>query len=442
MVYYQQKLKSEQLMYRKSTGSFAERNGVAPVAFLPGFTVEFSGNVIRVCGHALTPRGVEWPRSGRLSSMIKALTGNDAELMKSVIAPAAADNSGSADVELEIVTCGNSEKAFFCFELDTGIVRIGDNAGTEIEFVGARDNDKSFLFRGRGIRDCRVTAGNWEISRRNDVFCCCSKKHIPCDEQCVDVWEFYAAQSRNWWGDLYDSLERFPSKDPESNRELAAEICQFGMFPENTFYFDGNFSLWCRAARKLKLPLILRGQLEKICKKGMVWNRHAKYLAGIDDGLWMPQRSDAEGDPLELSWNIALDCSYSCIAAVEMFDYSNELFDMNFLEHYAFSFMKGVMRVAELFIVPADFQLQIPCGVLPGVREMSASGWGVNPDRQLYYIHALNQRLIKASSLLGERPDPVWLDISARLPLPRGEWRLPVSVPWGKSSERICSIIG
>lgn len=174
---------------------------------------------------------------------------------------------------------------------------------------------------------------------------------------------------------------------------------------------------------------------------GMAWNSHAKRFTGIDDGLWLPARSDRKGDPLELDWRIALDCSSSCIAAVEMFDYCNELFDMNFLEKYAFNFMKGVMRTVELLIVPGNFSLHLPCCVMPGARSDSLEGWGANADRQLFYIHALNSRLLKASDLLGVDPDPVWRDIASRLPTARGEWQLPVSEPWGRSGETICSII-
>ncbi|MBR2374184.1 MAG: hypothetical protein IKA87_08150 [Lentisphaeria bacterium] len=428
-------------MYRKSTGSFADCNGIAPMAFLPGFRIECSRNTVKIFGVSLTPKGVSWPCSGRLRSVIKALTENNRDLMDAAMPPAVMNESDGSDVELEIEVSDGTENKNYSFELDTGIMKIFDNSGTEIEFVGARDNDKCFLFRGRGIRSCRVLNSNWEVSESAGVFRCVSRQHVSEGKTVADDWEFAAVQSRNWWGDLYSSLENSPVKDPEIRGELAAAISQFGMFPENTFYFDGNFAGWCRAARKLKLPLILRGQLEKICQKGLAWNQHAKYFTGIDDGLWLPRRSDIHGDPLELDWTVALDCSYSCIAAIEMFDYCNELFDMSFLEKYAFSFMKGVMRTAELLIVPGEFKLRIPCGVLPGSRSDSLEGWGINPDRQLFYLHTLNRKLIKAASLLGVAPDPVWLDIAQRLPAARGEWSLPVSAPWGKSGEKICSIL-
>lgn len=428
-------------MYRKSTGEFAAHGGVAPMAFLPGFHIEYPGNIIRIKGIALTPDGVKWPSSGRLRTVVKALSENDPGLMNCALPPATGRIKKDPDVEIEIEVTGNGKNARYCFELDTGVMKIFDQCGTEVEFSGARDNDKCFLFRGKGILNCRVVNGNWRIDECSGFFRCASEDHVSGYADFSDEWEFTAAQSRSWWGDLYGSLENSAVKDQYARAQLAAAICQFGMFPENTFYFDGNFSGWCRAARRLKLPLILRSQLEKICRKGMAWNSHAKIFTGIDDGLWLPARSDREGNPLELDWRIALDCSSSCIAAVEMFDYCNELFDMNFLEKYAFNFMKGVMRVVELLIVPENFKLHLPFGVMPGGRGKTLEGCGANVDRQLFYIHALNSRLQKASSLLGVAPDPVWGDVAMRLPAARGEWELPISEPWGKSGATICSII-
>ena len=75
-------------MYRKSTGSFADCNGIAPMAFLPGFRIECSRNTVKIFGVSLTPKGVSWPCSGRLRSVIKALTENNRDLMDAAMPPA------------------------------------------------------------------------------------------------------------------------------------------------------------------------------------------------------------------------------------------------------------------------------------------------------------------------------------------------------------------
>ena len=114
--------------------------------------------------------------------------------------------------------------------------------------------------------------------------------------------------------------------------ELLTAVHQMLMSPESTFFFDGNFSWWCQAARKLKFFDLLKIRFLRICRLSAVWQYHGKIFAGIDDGLRLPRRSDLKGNPLELDWLGALDSSFSALCAMEMFEYCNDAQDMAFLK--------------------------------------------------------------------------------------------------------------
>ena len=143
----------------------------------------------------------------------------------------------------------------------------------------------------------------------------------------------------------------------------------------------------------------------------------------------------------DLDWLGALDGSPSCLTAIEMFEYCNAMHDMEFLREYAFDFMKKVMQVIELSIVPENFKLSLPRAPLPGGRNDFLSSCGKNVDRQLYFIHALCRRLVKAGDMLGVKSDPVWQDILERLPRARGSWELAPDTSWGCAGKKICELM-
>jgi hypothetical protein len=62
-----------------------------------------------------------------------------------------------------------------------------------------------------------------------------------------------------------------------------------------------------------------------------------------------------------------------------------------------------------------DGALSLPASTSPEFN--SNSGWGRDASFQLAAAHRLARDLIRAARMLGETPDPMWLDVEKRLPL-------------------------
>ena len=95
------------------------------------------------------------------------------------------------------------------------------------------------------------------------------------------------------------------------------------------------------------------------------------------------------------------------------------------------------MQVVQLSIEPDGSGLSFPCSPLPGGKRDSLASCGKNGERQLYFIHGLIEKLLKACEILNMKPDPVWQDIRARLPRARGIWQLQPDTPWGRAGKMI-----
>ena len=428
-------------MYRKISGAFDSENTSSPVTFLPEFKVWYCGGVITVF-KASPLWGTPWPCTARQRRIIQALNENDPVLMNRVVPAVTPRELPEEKVKMEIRVSASAGAVNWGFEFDSGMMKIFDGRGMEVEFSGDREHPDSFMFRGKRIESCRITEGSWQIREKEGIFCCSSgtdEKKEPFDG--IVSWERAADKKHAWWNEAFLLTRHLAGFDEAKRLELLTAVQQLLMFPEESFYFDGNFSSWCSGMRKLKFAELLKMQLMKICASSRIWRYNAKCFTGIDDGVRLPGRSDCSGNPLELDWLGALDAAPSCLTAIEMFEYCNEMHDMDFLREYAFDFMKQVMQVVELSIVPEDFKLAIPRSPLPGGKRDSLAGCGKNADRQLYYIHALCKRLLKACDMLGLRADPVWRDIEARLPQARGTWQLAPDTSWGKAGKTICALM-
>ena len=327
------------------------------------------------------------------------------------------------------------------FELESGHVRVFERGGIEILFAATSAAPEYFLFRADKKIDCTLVSENWVLGEEKGIFCCAEKSFqeknsAPYEE----LLQYCEKKNHSRWSEIALVIEALPLSDPEK-QHLVSDLSVLFTAPEKIFYFDGNFSCWCAALRKLRSGDILKARLMQICRLTPFLQFNAKCFTGIDDGLRLPRRCDEKGCPLEFDWLIALDGVYSCLCACEMFDYCNTLHDMEFLEKYAFDFMKGVMRAAELSIIPDAYRLQIPYAPLPGAKAEDICGFGKNIDRQLFYLHALAERLVKAAAMLQVKADPVSRDILERLPGPRGNWELAPDTPWGRVGKRISEMV-
>lgn len=423
-------------MNRKIRGKAENGNVFFPVTFLPGYRVAYAQGMLRIFKDPVLT-GTPWPGTARRRRLVQGIEENNMELMEKVLPPIVPqrEKSEKALLEISAVFSGTLQ---WEFEFEAGTMKLCDGRGFEIIFAGDRHNEEFFLFRGKGLLEARTEKGRFSLESGNAVFSCSPRGGVR--QETAETWELLLQKKHGWWHEIFLKILALPPLEEERRMELLTAVHQMLMSPESTFFFDGNFSWWCQAARKLKFFDLLKIRFLRICRLSAVWQYHGKIFAGIDDGLRLPRRSDLKGNPLELDWLGALDSSFSALCAMEMFEYCNDAQDMAFLKDHAFPFMKGVMQVIELSLTPENYGLQLPYSPLSGKSGDSLKSQGKNSDRQLFYIHKLADCLIKAAELLQLRADPVWHDISARLPRARGTWQLAPDTDWGNAAKKVCGI--
>ena len=427
-------------MYRKVSGFFTSEKNVSQVTFLPGVRIEYNKGAVCISGES-TPGGVPWPGTARQRRIIQALDEQNGELMDHVVPAEKREESRKGKFLLEMTLPEDSSALQWEFELESGRVKIFERGGIEILFAATPFESEYFLFRSTHKLCCTLASETWGLKEMNGIFCCSERSFDEQNsESYEELWQKCEKKNHSRWSEIALVMAALPLSDSDK-QQLVFDLNLLFNAPEKIFYFDGNFSCWCAALRKLKSGDILKSRLMKICRLVPFLQFNAKCFAGIDDGLRLPRRCDGKGCPLELDWLIALDSAYSCLCACEMFDYCNTLHDMDFLEKYAFGFMTAVLRTVELAVTPDGYQLQVPYAPLPGARKEDISGFGKNIDRQLFYLHALAERLVKAASMLQVKADPVAVDILNRLPRPRGNWELAPDTEWGRAGKRISEMV-
>lgn len=422
-------------MYRKIKGFFSPEQKLLPISFGSNFSLEFQNNTLLIAGKTL-PAGTPWPGTARQRRIIQALDEKNKQLMACVVPVRYAEGDETEEMHLEIPVTP-SGTLHWELDVETGIMRIFDRSGMEIVIAAEGGKTDSFLFRVRQTGMFSLRSDFWEVREEKGIFCCAEKRFFENLSLSIEeLWQQNAKRNFHRWSEILPAIEKQPLND-QLKTELVTAVVQLFAAPEEQFFFDGNLACRCAALRKLKLADSLKEHLMKICRFTPVWQQNSKCLTGIDDGIRVPRCCDAKGDAVELDWLIALDCSFSCVAACEMFDYCNSLHDMDFLQKYAFDFMQGVMRTVELSIIPDRFQLQLPYAPLPGGKAENLESAGKNVDRQLFFIHKLAEKCCRAAEMLQRPPDPVWKDILQRLPKARGDWSLAPDTQWGRAGQKI-----
>ena len=153
--------------------------------------------------------------------------------------------------------------------------------------------------------------------------------------------------------------------------------------------------------------------------------RHnAKVFVGIDDGFMLPHSVDDRCTCIGGFWSGSIDHASTAWVAQMMFRYVTYSGDIDFLRSDAYPFMKGAMRVYRAMMDERDGALCLPVSTSPeyyGNRivagRKTCTCWGVNSSFQLAAAHRLDRDLIAAAKMLGEEPDPMWLDVEKRLPI-------------------------
>lgn len=145
---------------------------------------------------------------------------------------------------------------------------------------------------------------------------------------------------------------------------------------------------------------------------------NAKKFVGIDDGYVLPHSVDDRGVCIGGFWTGTIDHASTAWIASMMMKYVRYSRDIDFLKSGAYDFMKGAMRVYRKMMEEYKGRLSIPVAPSPEWAGASVKGAvGRDSSFQLAAAHRLARDLVEAAKMLGEKADPVWLDVIARLPV-------------------------
>ncbi len=144
---------------------------------------------------------------------------------------------------------------------------------------------------------------------------------------------------------------------------------------------------------------------------------NARKFAGVEDGYVLPHAVSDRGVCIGGYWMGTIDHASTAWVADMMWRYVKYSGDCDFLRREAYDFMKGAMKVYRAMMEERDGKLSIPFAVSPewGAKDLDRSA-GRDPSFQLAAAHRLARDLIAAAELLGEEPDPMWLDVEECLP--------------------------
>ncbi|NQZ67996.1 MAG: hypothetical protein HRT89_07995 [Lentisphaeria bacterium] len=143
---------------------------------------------------------------------------------------------------------------------------------------------------------------------------------------------------------------------------------------------------------------------------------NAKIFLGIDDGYMLNHSVSDEGVCIGGFWTGSIDHGCTSWVAAMMYRYYLYTVDKNFLRTTAYPFMKATMRVYEEMMEKDETgKWSLPVSVSPEYRGNAPNAWGRNASFQLACIHRLLEDLIDASAIVGDEPDPLWLEIQDEL---------------------------
>ncbi|MDD4016780.1 MAG: hypothetical protein PHV28_02440 [Kiritimatiellae bacterium] len=140
----------------------------------------------------------------------------------------------------------------------------------------------------------------------------------------------------------------------------------------------------------------------------------ARKFAGVEDGYMLPFSCDDRGRLIGGYWAGTMDFACTPWICQMMMRYVTMSGDAEFLRTEAYPFMKGTMNTLRAIIHDDGTALSYPVSTSPEFDKLG--GWGRNSSFQLAATHRLVIDLIRAAEMLGEKPDPMWLDVKRRLP--------------------------
>ncbi len=148
-----------------------------------------------------------------------------------------------------------------------------------------------------------------------------------------------------------------------------------------------------------------------------ILRENARRFCGIEDGYSLPHSVDDRGVCIGGFWTGTIDHGSTAWVAAMMYRYVAYSGDVAFLKAGAYDFMKGAMNVYWALLEKKDGELALPMGPSPEWGGAHAKGSvGRNPSFQLAAAHRLAKDLMSAAKMLGEAPDPRWIEVEKRLP--------------------------
>ena len=252
-------------------------------------------------------------------------------------------------------------------------------------------------------------------------------------------FDVIARESREHWAKFWSEGARVKVPDPVIQRIFDYGMYRFGAMTDPDGVPAGLQGVWLEDDRLVPWngdyhfninvqecysPAYRGGHFENLLplfSMVLSWRPllkdNARKFVGIDNGYVLPHSVDDRGVCIGGFWTGTIDHGSTAWVAAMMMRYVRYSGDVAFLKDGAYDFMKGAMNVYRAMMEERDGRLSIPLGPSPewGGSEVRKAV-GRDPSFQLAAAHRLARDLVDAAKLLGEEPDPMWLDVERRLP--------------------------
>lgn len=262
---------------------------------------------------------------------------------------------------------------------------------------------------------------------------------VVADVRMTAAFDTVAKESREYWAKFWAEGARVKVPDPVIQRIYDYGMYRFGAMTDPDGVPAGLQGVWLEDDRLVPWngdyhfninvqecysPAYRGGHFKNLLplfRMVLSWRPllkdNARKFVGIDNGYVLPHSVDDRGVCIGGFWTGTIDHGSTAWVAAMMFRYVRYSGDVEFLKSGGYDFMKGAMNVYRAMMEERDGRLSIPLGPSPewGGSEVRKAV-GRDPSFQLAAAHRLARDLVDAAKLLGEEPDPMWLDVERRLP--------------------------
>ena len=303
------------------------------------------------------------------------------------------------------------------------------------------------VFEGVPIRDCG--GFHWQLpaddpvwlswQTRGDALAVLSGRGGKIIMDARFEFDRISADSVEYWSNFWNKSAKITVPDPLVQRVFEYGMYRFGAMTDPDGVPAGLQGPWLEDdklvpwngdyhfninVQECYSPAYRSGHFENLMplfKMVLSWRErlrdNARKFINIDNGYVLPHSVDDRGVCIGGFWTGTIDHASTAWVAAMMFKYVKYSKDTKFLKENAYDFMKGAMNVYLAMFEEKNGKLSLPLGPSPewGGAEVKRAV-GRDPSFQLAAAHRLARDLISAAEMLGEKPDPRWLDVEQRLP--------------------------